>query len=322
MRSFRATSRGAPWARLLIAVLLVIGRAATAQGNPSSSDGVESPSIRMNVDEVVVTFNAIDANGSPVNDLKAGEIRIRDNGLVPKKIVAFDGLVNRSIRVGILLDTSESMQNALPGNKAIATKFLDRFFRQNKDAAFVSSFGSNSDSLQSWTGDLLRLEQGVQMAREQETKGTALFNALFQMCSSSFNRVDPTETGNFILLFSDGEDNAGLTSLNNAARACQRTNTAVFAFLPAGTEDRASTGPRTLRELAAKTGGSVFLSDDSAVAIVSDLAQIDSEMRNRYRVVYSPASLKRDGEFHEIELQPPDRVKKVFVRSGYFAPQQ
>jgi Ca-activated chloride channel homolog len=261
MRSFRATSRGAPWARLLIAVLLVIGRAgATAQGNPSSSDGVESPSIRMNVDEVVVTFNAIDANGSPVNDLKAGEIRIRDNAVAPKRIFEFDNLVNRSIRVGILLDTSESMRKALPGNKAIAAKFLDRFFRQNADAAFVSSFGSNSDSLQSWTGDLLRLEEGVQMAREQETKGTALFNALFQMCSSSFNRADPTETGNFILLFSDGEDNAGLTLLDDAARACQRTNTAVFAFLPAGTEDRTSTGPRTLRELAAKTGGSVFLS--------------------------------------------------------------
>jgi Ca-activated chloride channel homolog len=55
---------------------------------------------------------------------------------------------------------------------------------------------------------------------------------------------------------------------------------------------------------------------------LSDLAQIDSEMRKEYRVMYSPASLKRDGEFHEIELQPPDRVKKVFVRSGYFAPQQ
>ena len=44
------------------------------------------------------------------------------------------------------------------------------------------------------------------------------------------------------------------------------------------------------------------------------------EMRNQYRLVYNPAELKHDGAFHEIELQPPDRVSRVAVRSGYFAP--
>ena len=37
--------------------------------------------------------------------------------------------------------------------------------------------------------------------------GTALYNAVFQACFYSFDNVDPTATGNFILLFSDGEDN-------------------------------------------------------------------------------------------------------------------
>jgi hypothetical protein len=37
-------------------------------------------------------------------------------------------------------------------------------------------------------------------------------------------------------------------------------------------------------------------------------------------LVYNPASFIHDGTFHQIELQPPDRVRKIEVRSGYYAP--
>ena len=108
--------------------------------------------------------------------------------------------------------------------------------------------------------------------------------------------------------------------LEEAARACERTNTAVFAFLSTASPDRDSSGPKALRELAEKTGGRLFHADDSDDSIWTDLQEIESEMRNQYRLVYNPAELKHDGSFHEIELQPPDRVSRVAVRSGYFAP--
>ena len=135
-------------------------------------------------------------------------------------------------------------------------------------------------------------------------------------------KFDPTATGNFILLFSDGEDNAGLTSADQAARACQLSNTHVFAFLPALAEEHDSTGPQSLRELAAETGGRVFVANDSEEAIWNDLRTIESGMRNQYRLIYKPANFEHDGEFHEIVLQPPDRVSRVEMRSGYFAPSQ
>jgi Ca-activated chloride channel homolog len=309
--------------RLWVAVLAALafgGTGASAQDKQEPFTDAETVSLRMNVNEVVVTFNAIDANGLPLHDLKAEEFRIRDNGFAPKRIVAFDELLNRPIRAGMLLDTSESMREALPGSREIAEKFVNRVFREGSDRAFVARFGNGLTLLQSWTGDRGLILRGLRMATEQQANGTALFNAVFQMCSSTFNKVDPTATGNFILLFSDGEDNAGLTSLDDAARACQRTNTEVFAFIPASAQERASTGPKAIREFAEKTGGLVFLSDDSDVAIGNDLSQIELQMRNQYRLVYNPAALKHNGGFHEIELQPPDRVDRVFVRSGYFAP--
>lgn len=295
---------------------------ANAQSRSQSPEPIEPFRLSLSVDEVVLTFNAEDANGLPIDDLKAGEIRLWDNGLAPRRIVAFDQLVNRPMRVGILLDTSESMERALVGNQAIADMFVERLFRPRSDEAFVAEFGYTSDLIQAWSGDVLALMKGIQSARGRVTRlgGTALFDAVFRACSSSFAAVDPTATGNFILLFSDGEDNAGLTSADEAAHACQRSNTQVFAFVPTSAEQHASTGPKALRELASKTGGRIFVAEDSKDASWKDLKAIESEMRNQYRLLYNPSNLKHDGAFHEIMLQPPDRVHRVEVRTGYFAP--
>ncbi len=272
----------------------------------------------------MLTFNAMDANGLPINDLKLGEIRLWDNGVAPEKVVEFDELLDRPIRAGVLMDSSESMQAVLPGSKAIAAKFLQHIFRQKSDAAFVAEFAYTSNVIQPWTDDVSQLVAGVEKARQsaKTPAGTALFTAIYEACASSFGDADPTATGNFILLFSDGEDNAGLTSQQEAAWACQRSNTQIFAFLPAETQEHSSTGPRVLRELAAETGGEVFIADGSEETMWRDMTMIESRMRNRYRIVYKPANFRRDGTFHEIVLQPPDRVSRVEIRSGYYAPRE
>lgn len=308
----------------LLAIWLPPMSVADDQNGARPPEPAETDTLRLPVDEVVVTFHAVGANGLPVNDLKAEEIRVWDTGVVPLRIVAFEELVNRPIRAGILLDASASMQPELPTNKAIAMKFMQSLFRQNSDQAFVSEFGYVSNLIQPWTGNAAQLVKSVEGAHEKANLpgGTALFNAVFRACSSSFATVDPSTTANFILLFSDGEDNAGLTPPDEAARACQRSNTQVFAFVPASVEHEASTGPKALRELASRTGGRVFVADDSEDAVLKDLETIESEMRNQYRLVYKPANFKHDGAFHAIMLQPPDRVSGVEVRSGYFAPRQ
>jgi Ca-activated chloride channel homolog len=109
-------------------------------------------------------------------------------------------------------------------------------------------------------------------------------------------------------------------SLEEALGACQRSNTVIYAFRDEPDSSHYFTGPKLLAYLAPKTGGRVFPADDTEDSIWSDPKTIESEMRDQYRLVYSPASLKHDGSFHEIELQPPERVARIEVRSGYYAP--
>ena len=159
-----------PSRRAWLVFLVVFGLmpAMYAQDGSKRGESSDASTLRLAVDEVVLTFNAEDESGLPIHDLKANDIRVRDNGAVPRRIVAFDELVNRPIRVGILLDTSESMQRALQGNKAVAAKFLERLFRQKSDEAFVSEFEYVSDLIQPWTGDVSLLLKGVDGARREE----------------------------------------------------------------------------------------------------------------------------------------------------------
>jgi Ca-activated chloride channel family protein len=277
------------------------------------------------VDEVVLTFHAADENGLPVNDVKQGEVKIWDNGVPPRRIVAFSSVLDRPIRAQILIDTSESMARALPRVKQIATIFAQRMFRQATDRAQVVEFAYASAVSQPWTSNPQSVQRsiaGLSQGAMNPVPGTAIFNAIFQACYYGFRKVDPTATGNVILLFTDGEDTTGKVTIEEALRACQHGNVAIYAFRVRSSTTMNSTDPKTLAELASQTGGRVFQEDDSDNAIGSDLHAIESEMRNEYRLVYDPADFKHDGAFHEIEIQPPDRVSRVEVRSGYYAPTQ
>jgi len=275
------------------------------------------------VNEVNLTFHAADAQGLPINDLKIDELRLLDNGRVPRRIVAFQLLKNYPIRAGILMDTSESMTGQVPHNRAISIEYAQRLLRQQTDQAFVMDFGYVSKIAQPWTSDPIVLTAGIRQViagRENPLGGTAMFDAIFRACFSEFGKIDHAASGNFVLLFSDGKDNASHTSLREAVDMCQRSNTAIYAFRSEPKPELFSSGPKNLTELAAETGGRVFNDEDSDAGIDQDLRTVEADLCNQYRLIYNPAELKHDGVFHRIEVSGPERVAAISVRSGYYAP--
>lgn len=279
-------------------------------------------SLRVSVDEVDLTFHAIDGHGLPVNDLKLGEMKLLDNGRPPNRIMAFQTLRDFPIRAGILMDTSVSVGEYLARNRAIAAEYAERLMRQKADQAFVMNFDFESRIAQPWTSNTTALVEGLRRITPDGVSrlgGTAIIDSIYRACLNQFGRLNSAATANFILLFSDGEDNASHAYLNEAVEMCQRTNTAIYAFR-VHPESRFSDGPKTLAALASQTGGRVFKDEDSDAAIYQDLQAIESDLRNQYRVIYKPAALKHDGSFHRVVLQGPERVQKIIVRSGYYAP--
>jgi len=319
----RASAR--PWARIILLLVALGVRAdVRAQANRDLESEKAEYGFRVAVDEVSLTFHAADLNGHAVDDLGIEELKLLDNGNPPQRILVLFALKNRALRAGIFMDTSESMWGHVGRDRAIADAFAQRHLREGEDQSLLMEFAYVSAIAQTWTKGKDRMAAAISTVaagRQNILPGTALFDAVFRACYHEFERPVRDDAGNFILLFSDGNDNASHTSLQEAASTCQRANTTIYAFR-AASEAGASTGEGALAELTRETGGRVFYGDESRLQIESDLQAIEAEQRNQYLLVYKPAKLQHDGAFHRIVLLGPQRVADLEVRSGYYAPRQ
>ncbi len=316
----RAICRLAFFAGLMLASSFACSPYGDAQSSPPSTPA--APTYRMNVavDEVAVLFHASDLNGLPVNDLKLGELQLMDDGKPPRRVVQFQVLQDFPIRAAILIDTSASMEPHLSTDRRIAEEYTRQLLRAQTDQALVMDFGYASKTQQTWTNQPAALANAIRgsvAGRQSPLGGTALFDTIYKACFSEFGKIDHAASSNFILLFTDGEDNSSHVSAEEAIDACQHSDTAIYAFRPM-LQAGASDGPKTLTQLAAGTGGRVFFDDEPDAVIDKNLGLIEGDLRNQYRLIFRPAELRHDGSFHHLELHTPDRVHAVNVRTGYY----
>ena len=217
------------------------------------------------LNEVSLTFHAEDAQGHPVNNLKLDDLIIYDNYKPPRKLLVFRSLPDIPIHAGLILNTSESMQEPISHARRVAIEYVQRLLRPRVDRAFSEDFGYVSRITQTWTGDRTALAAGIgeaTMGIDNPRGGTALFETLYSACLYQFGKSDLPASGNVILLFTDGEDNTGHIDLKSVVDTCQRTNTSIYAFRPP-TLESGSSGPRNLAVLTSQTGGRVFDIDES-----------------------------------------------------------
>src|SRR5208283_2711541 len=96
--------------------------------------------IRSSVPEVRLQFTVADERGRPVQNLSVEDVRIFDNESPVDKIHDFARDEDLPLRLGVVLDASDSVKRVLPEEKAAAIKFLNRILRPETDRAFVLAF--------------------------------------------------------------------------------------------------------------------------------------------------------------------------------------
>lgn len=290
----------------------------------SSQDAKQSSpdqpyTLNMPVNEVKVTFHASDEKGVPLEHLKKSDVQLSDNRKLQKRLVAFHEYHDLPIRVGFLIDNSPSMLNQLDRSQAIARELTSDFFRAGSDRAFTMGFGVDSDVTQDWAANSDAVSNGIGAALAKKTDGpdgTALFDAIYRACKEKFATQTAELTGNFILLFTDGEENSSKVWKSQAVDMCQRARTAIYVFMPE-LKMRENPAQQLLQALAAETGGRVFYERKQTVH--DALATTVADMRFQYELIYAPQGLRRDGSFHQIKLRCLVPHSQVQVRSGYYA---
>src|SRR5207302_4092114 len=109
------------------------------QGAGTANNG-QIPTVRVRADEVNVIFTVVDGDGRFVKDLKQGEFRILDNSLPPREVIRFEAQTDLPLRVGLLIDASNSIRDRFKFEQDAAMNFLLETVRPKSDRAFVLAF--------------------------------------------------------------------------------------------------------------------------------------------------------------------------------------
>jgi len=284
----------------------------------STNDALETFVVKVN--EVNVIFTVVDKRGRFVRDLKREDFKFLDNSRPPEQIRGFSSQTDLPLRVGLLVDASNSIRDRFKFEQEAAIEFLNTIVRPKSDLAFVLGFDSTAEVTQDFTSDTEELSKGVRMLRPGG--GTAMYDAIYLACRDKLLKDNTSRyaTRRAIILISDGEDNQSRVTREEAVEMAQRAEVIVYAISTniSGTRLR---GDKVLERFADATGGRVFF-PFKLQDVADAFSEIQSELRSQYAVAYKPAEFKMDGQFRTIAIEAEKRGLKVRARKGYYAPNQ
>jgi len=287
----------------------------------TSSDGIDDPilTIRKRVDEVNVLFIATDKHGKFVRNLNQNDFTFLDDHKPPEAVINFRRETDLPIQLGLLIDTSGSVDSRFAFEQEAAVKFLQGTVRSGFDKAFVMGFSSKSTVSQDFTDNARLLETSVNGLRSGG--GTALYDAVYKACRDKLIKDKSGKpVRRAIVVVSDGEDNQSEVSRAQAIEMAQRAEVIIYAI---STDDSGLIlrGDKILQQLADATGGRAFF-PFKIKDVTRSFAAIEDELRSQYVVSYRPADFDADGRFRAIEITALKKDLQVRARRGYFAPKQ
>ncbi|HEV2115582.1 MAG TPA: VWA domain-containing protein [Terriglobales bacterium] len=291
-----------------------------ATSDSAAGDDVPLATIRKRVDEVNVIFTVTDKHGRYVKDLRKNDFRVFDDKEPQAQVVSFSSETNLPLRVGLLIDASNSVRDRFKFEQAAAIEFLNQIIRPNYDKAFTIGFDTTPEVTQDFTDNTEALSKGVRMLRPGG--GTAMYDALYYACRDKLAKTKDTgSVRRAIILLTDGEDNQSHVTREEAIEMAQRAEVIVYT-ISTNISGMKSHGDKVLERIADATGGRAFF--PFKVEDVTDaFTQIQDELRSQYALSYRPTDLKRDGAFHSIEILAENhKDMHVRARRGYYAPNQ
>ena len=289
----------------------------------------KTPAITSTTGLVHLVATVMDRHRDFVTDLDQADFKVLEDG-APQDIRYFGRETDLPLRIGVLLDTSNSIRPRLDFEKDAALDFLQHVLRRNKDQAFVMTFDNEPEVIQDYTGDLALLTDAIR--KQRAGGGTALNDAIYRAAEKLVNPPVPKganpEIRRVLVVISDGNDNLSDHALSEAVDStiraeavmyCISTNTDWLAL--DGDKPRkihVEGGDKVLEQFADQSGGRVFYPykvDDLAQSFVD----IGDELRSQYFIAYSPNNPQASGQYRKIDVQIDRKGLQGRTRKGYYA---
>lgn len=296
--------------------------AAVPSSHPASTPTASEskPIFHSAVDEVSIFFAATD-HGRSATNLTASDINVQDDNKKPHAILGFRNESGLPLRLGLIVDTSESVTDRMSFEQAAAIKFLQTVLTNKDDLAFVVGVNNSVLLVQDFSSDQALISRGINQLAAGG--GTALWDAVSFGAKKLADRPEVQPVARVLIVISDGEDNSSTTTLKQAIASSLRGEVAIYSVSTRDFTDMsesARTGDEALKTLSELTGGAEFV-PGSVRGLKNSLADLQEVIRGRYLVSYKPASFQRDGRYRSIEIkaEKDGHKLKVYARRGYYA---
>jgi len=273
--------------------------------------------IRKAVDEVAVFFG-VSSGGRNISDLVLRDIKVRDDNKPPEKILQFSSQSKLPLRLGLLIDTSGSVQSRFSFEKHAAVKFLQQMLTNSSDLGFVAGFADTPTVTQDFTENHEQLANGVNQLTNQG--GTALFDAVSFACWKLAAYPERDRVAKVLVVVSDGEDNSSRISLRQAIRDEEATGVTVYTISTKEGAGLKTEADKVLQALAERSGGEAFFPDDM-FSLGRSFDKLRDQIHSRYLIAYKPADFEPDGKYRAITIIAEKNGKRlqVHARKGYHA---
>jgi len=252
-----------------------------ATAPPGTPQGQEPPVqtgqvFRTTVNLVDVLFTVLNHRNKLVPELEKPDFKVYDNNVV-QDIRYFSKQSDLPLRIGMLLDTSNSIRDRIKFEEDAANNFLFSVLRHGTDEAFLMTFDDEPQVVQGFTADTGKLRD--QILRMRAGGGTAVYDAIYDACANELSHPPrppgdrPDIVRRVMILISDGEDNLSTHTRAEAIEMAQRTNVVIYTIstsiqwvtIEEPNKEKAGSrkyhlteGDKILQDLADETGGRSF----------------------------------------------------------------
>jgi VWFA-related protein len=289
---------------------------AQQSAKPPVAPPEQTAPITVDVQRVNMLFTVSDKKGRFVTNLNKDDLEVVESKR-PQSIIEFVAESDLPLRLGILIDTSNSIRERLRFQQDAAVEFVNSVMRP-QDKAVVVAFDSGPEVVTDLTSDVNKIETAIRSLRAGG--GTSLYEAIYFVCRDKLMLDQPLHKyRRALIILSDGEDNQSRYTRDQALELAHKADVVMYT-ISTNISRIQTDGDKVLKYFSSETGGTTFFPFK-----VEDLSQsfenIANELRSQYSVLYRPEPAKNDGLWHPVDIKVKGRKDLIVrARKGYFAP--
>jgi Ca-activated chloride channel family protein len=279
----------------------------------------QQATFRAGTELVSLTATVSDRKGQFLTELARDDFEVLEDGK-PQTLQQFargDDLESGpDLHIGLLFDTSVSMDADIKMSRSAAIKFLNTM-NYARDMTLVD-FDTEVRVTKFSQQDFPRL---VERIRSRKPEGfTAMYDALGVYLDGATDLMGRK----ILVVFTDGGDTRSAIRFGDAMTLIRASDVTVYAI---GFLQNQSSGSRSdqrlrLTQMATESGGSAFF-PTSMKEIEEAYDTIVSQVRSQYTLGYISTNTATDGHWRKVEIrvrQSGADGGKIHSRKGYFAP--